>query len=131
VEFKMLCSPLEIVGRDGFVTGIVATRMELTEPDDSGRRAPVCVMDSDFTIECDTVISAVGTRANPLLSKAAPDLELTKRGYIVTDEDGTTNLPGVYAGGDIVTGAATVILAMGAGKKAANAMDRWLRQDRS
>jgi glutamate synthase (NADPH) small chain len=131
VEFKMLCSPLEIVGRDGFVTGIVATRMELTEPDDSGRRAPVCVMDSDFTIECDTVISAVGTRANPLLSKAAPDLALTKRGYIVTDEDGTTNLPGVYAGGDIVTGAATVILAMGAGKKAANAMDRWLRQDRS
>jgi glutamate synthase (NADPH/NADH) small chain len=130
VEFKMLCSPLEIVGRDGFVTGIVATRMVLTEPDESGRRAPVCVMDSDFTIECDTVISAVGTRANPLLSKAAPELELTKRGYIVTDDDGTTNLPGVYAGGDIVTGAATVILAMGAGKKAANAMDRWLREGR-
>ncbi|NTU72348.1 MAG: NADPH-dependent glutamate synthase [Coriobacteriia bacterium] len=127
VEFKMLCSPSEIVGRDGFVTGIVATRMELTEPDESGRRAPVCVMDSEFTIECDTVISAVGTRANPLLSKAAPELELTKRGYIVTDDDGTTNMPGVYAGGDIVTGAATVILAMGAGKKAAVAMDRWLR----
>ncbi len=127
VEFKMLCSPVEIVGRDGFVTGIVATRMELTEPDASGRRAPVCVMDSEFTIECDTVISAVGTRANPLLTKAAPDLELTARGYIVTDEDGATNLPGVFAGGDIVTGAATVILAMGAGKKAAQAMDRWLR----
>lgn len=127
VEFKMLCSPLEIRGREGFVTGIVATRMELGEPDASGRRAPVCVMDSDFEIECDTVIMAVGTRANPLLSNAAPDLELSGRGYIVTDDDGATNLPGVYAGGDIVTGAATVILAMGAGKKAARAMDRFLR----
>jgi glutamate synthase (NADPH) small chain len=86
------------------------------------------VMGSEFTIECDTVISAVGTRANPLLAKAAPDLELTKRGYIVTDEHGSTNMPGVFAGGDIVTGAATVILAMGAGKKAAAAMDRWLRR---
>jgi len=127
VDFKMLCSPLEVLGHDGFVTGIVATRMELTEPDSSGRRAPVCVLDSDFTIECDTVISAVGTRANPLLAKAAPDLALTKRGYIVTDDEGATNLAGVFAGGDIVTGAATVILAMGAGKKSAAAMDRWLR----
>ena len=127
VEFKMLCSPVEVVGKDGWVTGITATRMELTEPDSSGRRAPVCLMDSEFTIDCDTVISAVGTRANPLLKQAAPGLELSSRGYIVTDEDGTTNLPGVFAGGDIVTGAATVILAMGAGKKAAQAMDRWLR----
>ena len=127
VEFKMLCSPLEITGHDGFVTGIVASRMELTEPDASGRRAPVCVIGSEFTIECDTVISAVGTRANPLLRKAAPALDLTGRGYIVTDDDGATNLRGVFAGGDIVTGAATVILAMGAGKKAAQAMDRWLR----
>ncbi len=126
VEFKMLCSPLEIRGHDGWVTGIVATRMELSEPDESGRRAPVCVMDSDFVIDCDTVIIAVGTRANPLLADAAPDLELTRRGYIVTDDEGATNLPGVFAGGDIVTGAATVILAMGAGKKAARAMDRWL-----
>jgi glutamate synthase (NADPH/NADH) small chain len=127
VEFKMLCSPVEVVGRDGWVTGITATRMELAEPDSSGRRAPVCVMDSEFTIDCDTVISAVGTRANPLLKRAAPGIELSSRGYIVTDDDGTTNLRGVFAGGDIVTGAATVILAMGAGKKAANAMDRWLR----
>lgn len=127
VEFKMLCSPLEIRGHDGFVTGIVATRMELGAPDASGRRAPVCVLDSDFVIECDTVIMAVGTRANPLLSKAAPDLELTSRGYIVTDDDGATSMPGVFAGGDIVTGAATVILAMGAGKRAAQAMDGWLR----
>jgi len=126
IEFKMLCSPAEIVGRDGFVTGMVATRMELTEPDASGRRAPVCVLDSDFVIECDTVIIALGTRANPLLSQTTPDLDVSSRGYIVTDEDGATNKPGVFAGGDIVTGSATVILAMGAGKKAARAIDRWL-----
>jgi glutamate synthase (NADPH/NADH) small chain len=128
VEFKMLCAPSEIVGHDGFVTGIVATRQELAEPDESGRRAPVCVLGSDFTIDCDTVIMAIGTRANPLLKHAAPDLELSRRGYIVTDEEGATSLPGVFAGGDIVTGSATVILAMGAGKKAARAMDRWLRE---
>lgn len=128
VEFKMLCSPVEIVGHDGFVTGITASRMELGKPDSSGRRAPVCVVGSEFTIECDTVIMAVGTRANPLLASAAPDLELSSRGYILTGEDGATSKPGVFAGGDIVTGAATVILAMGAGKKAAEAMDRWLRE---
>ena len=128
VEFKMLCSPVEITGRDGWVTGLVATRMELGEPDSSGRRSPVCMLGSEFEIDCDTVIMAVGTRANPLVSAAAPDLALNKRGYIETDEDGSTSLPGVYAGGDIVTGAATVILAMGAGKRAAAAMDRWLRQ---
>ncbi len=127
VEFKMLCSPVEVRGRDGFVTGLVATRMELGDPDESGRRAPVCVLDSDFEIECDTVIIAVGTRANPLLSKAAPDLELDRRGYIVTDEAGATSIPGVYAGGDIVTGSATVILAMGAGKTAARSIDSWVR----
>ncbi len=126
IEFKMLCSPQEIVGRDGWVTGMVATRMELGEPDASGRRAPVCVMDSDFTIDCDTVIVALGTRANPLISQTTPDLEVTKRGYISTDADGATNKPGVFAGGDIVTGSATVILAMGAGKKAARAIDGWL-----
>lgn len=127
VEFKMLCSPVEVRGRDGFVTGLVATRMELGEPDASGRRAPVCVLDSDFEIECDTVIVAVGTKANPLLSKAAPDLELSSRGYIVTDGGGATSIPGVYAGGDIVTGSATVILAMGAGKTAARSIDAWVR----
>jgi glutamate synthase (NADPH/NADH) small chain len=130
VEFKMLCSPLEIRGHDGFVTGLTATRMELGEPDASGRRAPVCVLDSDFEIECDTVVMAVGTRANPLLSKAAPGLELTRRGYIVANEDCATSMPGVYAGGDIVTGAATVILAMGAGKTAARAIDSWVRRER-
>jgi glutamate synthase (NADPH/NADH) small chain len=126
VKFKMLCSPVEVIGRDGWVTGLGATRMELGEPDDSGRRAPVCVLDSDFTIDCDTVIVALGTRANPLLTNAAPDLELTSRGYIVTDDDGATSKPGVFAGGDIVTGSATVILAMGAGKKAARAIDSYL-----
>lgn len=130
VEFKMLCSPVEIRGRDGWVTGLVATRMELGEPDESGRRRPVCVLDSDFEIECDTVIMAVGTRANPLLSDAAPDIELSERGYIVTDEQGATSKAGVFAGGDIVTGAATVIEAMGAGQRAAKAMDGWLRGPR-
>jgi glutamate synthase (NADPH/NADH) small chain len=128
VRFEMLCSPVEITGSDGFVTGLVASRMELGEPDASGRRAPVCVLGADFEIECDTVIMAVGTRANPLLSQAVPDLELSSRGYILADEDGVTSKPGVFAGGDIVTGAATVILAMGAGKKSAHAMDRWLRE---
>jgi glutamate synthase (NADPH/NADH) small chain len=126
VEFKMLCSPLEILGRDGWVTGLVATRMELGDPDASGRRAPVCVLDSDFTIDCDTVIVALGTSANPLLTNAAPDLELTKRGYVAVGPDGATSKPGVFAGGDIVTGSATVILAMGAGKQAAAAIDLYL-----
>jgi glutamate synthase (NADPH/NADH) small chain len=130
IEFKMLCSPSEVVGRDGWVTGLIATKMELGEPDASGRRSPVCVLGSDFEIECDTVIIAVGTRANPLLADAAPDLRVSSRGYIETDEDGATSIPGVFAGGDIVTGAATVILAMGAGKRAATAMDTWLRRDR-
>lgn len=127
VEFKMLCAPTEIVGHDGFVTGIVATRMELGEPDASGRRAPVCVLGSEFTVDCDTVIMAIGTKANRLLSKAAPNVEVSNRGYVVTDADGATSQPGVFAGGDIVTGSATVILAMGAGKRAAQSMDRWLR----
>lgn len=126
IEFKMLCSPQEIVGKDGWVTGMVVTDMELGEPDASGRRSPVCVVGSEHTIDCDTVIVAVGTRANPLLTKAAPGLAVSPRGYIVTDEDGATSLPGVFAGGDIVTGSATVILAMGAGKRAARAIDRYL-----
>jgi glutamate synthase (NADPH/NADH) small chain len=127
VEFKMLCSPVEILGSDGWVTGVVASRMELGEPDASGRRSPTCVLGADFTIDCDTVIMAVGTRANTLTHDAARSVELTGRGYVIADEDGATSVAGVYAGGDIVTGAATVILAMGAGKRAARAMDAWLR----
>jgi glutamate synthase (NADPH/NADH) small chain len=130
IEFKMLCSPVEVVGHDGWVTGLVATRMALGEPDESGRRAPVCVAGSEFTIDCDTVIMALGTRANPLLTKSTPDLELTSRGYIRVDADGATSKPGVFAGGDIVTGSATVIQAMGAGKRAARAIDAWLKAQR-
>jgi glutamate synthase (NADPH/NADH) small chain len=130
IEFKMLCSPTEVVGHDGWVTGVVATRMELGEPDASGRRAPVCVVGSDFEIDCDTVIMALGTQANPLLTKTTPDLELTRRGYVVADADGATSKPGVFAGGDIVTGSATVIQAMGAGKRAARAIDEWLKERR-
>ncbi len=126
VQFRMLCSPEAILGHDGWVTGLNATRMELGEPDASGRRAPVCVLGSEFVIDCDTVIMAIGTRANPLLTKTTPDLDVSKRGYIVAAEDGSTSKPGVFAGGDIVTGSATVILAMGAGKRAARAMDEWL-----
>lgn len=128
IEFKMLCSPAEVLGKDGWVTGLIANRMELGEPDASGRRAPVCVVGADFTIDCDTVVMALGTRANPLLAKTAPDLELSERGYIVADEDGVTSKRGVFAGGDIVTGSATVILAMGAGKRAAHAIDEWLKK---
>ena len=122
VRFEMLCTPVEIIGRDGWVTGLTAQRMELGEPDESGRRAPMCVLGSDFTIDCDTVIMAVGTRANPLLAATAPDLELSRRGYVVADENGATSMPLVFAGGDCVTGSATVILAMGAGKRAASAI---------
>jgi glutamate synthase (NADPH) small chain len=129
VEFKMLCSPVEILGHDGWVTGLTATRMELGEPDASGRRAPVCLLDSDFVIDCDTVIIALGTRANPVLTSSAPDLELDRRGYIVADPSGATSIPAVFAGGDIVTGSATVIKAMGAGKRAAAAIDERLRAD--
>ena len=126
VQFEMLCSPAEIIGHDGWVTGLSVSRMELGEPDATGRRAPMCVLGSEFVIDCDTVIMAIGTRANPLLGQTTPGLELTKRGYIATDETGATSKPGVFAGGDIVTGSATVILAMGAGKRAARAIDQWL-----
>ena len=126
----MLCSPLEVVGKDGWVTGLLASRMELGEPDESGRRSPACILGSEFVLECDTVIMAIGTSANPLVSRGAPDLSTTRRGYIEADADGATSMPGVFAGGDIVTGAATVILAMGAGKTAALAMDRWLSAGR-
>jgi glutamate synthase (NADPH) small chain len=130
VTFTMLCSPLEVLGKDGWVTGLLSTRMELGEPDASGRRAPVCVLGSEFVVECDTVIMAIGTSANPLLTRGTSGLSVTRRGYVEVDPDGATSIPGVFAGGDIVTGSATVIQAMGAGKTAARAMDRWLRAGR-
>jgi glutamate synthase (NADPH/NADH) small chain len=100
--------------------------MQLGEPDASGRRSPAAIPDSEFTLECDLVVVAVGTRANPLLTATCPDLKLNRRGNIEVDADGMTSLPGVFAGGDIVRGAATVILAMGDGKRTARTIDRYL-----
>ncbi len=130
IEFHLLNNPVAIIGGDnGAVKAIKCIRMELGEPDASGRRRPVEKPGSDFELNVDTVIMAIGTRANPLIGNSTPGLELTDRGYIVANEEtGETTLPGVFAGGDIVTGSATVIAAMGAGKKAASAIDKYLKQ---
>jgi glutamate synthase (NADPH/NADH) small chain len=102
--------------------------MELGEPDASGRRKPVPVKGSEFQIEIDVAIPAIGTRSNPLLTKTIPDLSLNKKGYIIADEEtGMTSKKGVFAGGDIITGSATVILAMGAGRNAAKAINEYLK----
>lgn len=127
IEFQMLTAPLQILGDDNrWVRGLECQRMELGEPDDSGRRRPVPVPGSEFVIECDVVIEAIGTRANPLLTATTPDLKLNKWGYIEVDESGATSKPGVYAGGDITRGSATVILAMGDGKRAAMSIHEYL-----
>lgn len=102
--------------------------MELGEPDKSGRRSPVEIKDSEYLIDADTVIVAIGTNANPICTKSIPNLKLNKAGYIEVFNFGETNLEGIYAGGDIVTGSATVISAMGAGKKAAKAIDEYLKK---
>jgi glutamate synthase (NADPH/NADH) small chain len=124
IHFNWLTLPVEIVGdANGWVTGMRCQKMELGEPDASGRRRPVAVPGSDFLIDVDTVIYALGTTANPIIAQTTPGLETNKWNYIVTDErTGMTSIPGLFAGGDIVTGAATVILAMGAGKRAAKGM---------
>ena len=128
VRFDFLTAPVEVLGNaDGWVTGLRCIRVQLGEPDDHGRRIPTPVPDSEFTIECDMVVVAIGTRSNPLLTATAPELEINEWGYIRVDEHGMTSLPGVFAGGDIVRGAATVILAMGDGKRVAAAMDAYLR----
>lgn len=128
IIFKLLCNPTRVLGTpDGWVKGIECVRMELGEPDDSGRRRPIPVKGSEFIIDCDIVIPAIGTRANPLLTSTTPDMKLNKWGYIVIDEQGATSKPGVYAGGDIARGSATVILAMGDGKKAAASIDKYVR----
>jgi glutamate synthase (NADPH/NADH) small chain len=101
--------------------------MELGEPDDSGRRRPVPIKGSEFIIECDLVVEAIGTGANPLLTATTPDIKLNRWGNIIVDENGMTSKPGVFAGGDITRGGATVILAMGDGKKAAAAIHEYLR----
>lgn len=128
IELNLLCNPVEVIGDEtGRVKAIRCIRMELGEPDASGRRKPVEIKGSEFVLECDAVIVAVGNAPNPVLTKATPDLELTKWGTIKVDpETNATSKPGVYAGGDIVSGAATVILAMGAGRKAAGAMHEYL-----
>ncbi len=127
IDFRLLTNPTKIVGNDeGWVTHIECLRMELGEPDDSGRRRPVPVQGSEFLIECDTVIMAIGTGANPLIPSTTPGLDLNKWGYIVADDDGKTSKDAVWAGGDIVTGAATVILAMGAGRVAATEITEYL-----
>jgi glutamate synthase (NADPH/NADH) small chain len=124
VNFMWLTAPVEISGDgSGWVTGMRCQKMELGEPDASGRRRPVPTPGSDFAIDVDTVIYALGTTANPIIAQTTPGLQVNKWGYIEIDErTGMTSFPGVFAGGDIVTGAATVILAMGAGKRAAKGM---------
>ena len=128
VEFHFLTAPTKFTGDEkGRVVSMEGLKMELGEPDASGRRRPLPIKDSEFEIECDLAIIAVGSGANPLLTQSTEDLELNNWGYIVTDEEtGKTSKKGVWAGGDIVTGSATVILAMGAGRQAANSIHKYL-----
>jgi glutamate synthase (NADPH/NADH) small chain len=127
VKFEFLTAPVEVIGSDKrWVTGMKCQKMKLGEPDSSGRRRPEVIPGSEFVLECDTVVVAIGTKANPLLTATCPELKLNKWGNIVADENGATSIPGVFAGGDIVRGAATVILAMGDGKKSAQAIDKYL-----
>lgn len=136
IEFKLLCNPVEVLGyenpddkrdpKNGFVTGIKCIRMELGEPDEKGRRRPVPIEGSEFVLDVDTVVISIGTSPNPLIKSTTKGLEVNKHGGIIVNEDGLTSREGVYAGGDAVTGAATVISAMGAGKVAAKAIDEYL-----
>jgi glutamate synthase (NADPH/NADH) small chain len=127
VSFEFQVSPIAIDGdSDRWVTGLRCIDTAPGEQDDSGRRAPVPVDGSERVIPCDIVVVAVGTQANPLLTSSSPDLALTARGYVAADAHGMTNLAGVFAGGDIVRGSATVILAMGDGKRIAGAIDAYL-----
>ena len=129
IDFQMLTNPVEILGDEkGWVRALRCIRMELGEPDASGRRAPVPVAGSEFEIPVDGVIMALGTSPNPLIASTTKGLETERHGCIVADEWGATSRPGVFAGGDAVTGAATVILAMGAGRRAATAIDAYLRK---
>ena len=129
VEFVMLTAPVAIVGtEDGWVSALRCQKMELGPPDDSGRRRPQAIDGSEFDLPAGIVINAVGTSANPLLTATAPDLALNKWGNILTSNEGETSIPGVFAGGDIVRGGATVILAMGDGKRAATAINEYLKR---
>jgi glutamate synthase (NADPH/NADH) small chain len=128
IEFMLLTNPTRYLGNEqGRLTGMECLKMELGEPDSSGRRRPVPVAGSEFQFDCDLCIVAVGSGANPLLTRSTPDMRLNRWGYIAADpETGKTTKKGVWAGGDIVTGAATVILAMGAGRKAADSIHNYL-----
>lgn len=136
IDFRLLNNPTEILGyhnpddprdpKNGFVTGMKCIRMELGEPDERGRRRPVPVPDSEFTLDVDTVVMAIGTSPNPLIKNTTDGLSVNPHGGIIVNEEGLTSREGVYAGGDAVTGAATVISAMGAGKTAAKAIDAYL-----
>ena len=128
IVFDLLTNPVEILDDGkGWVKSIKCIRMELGEADESGRRSPVPVPGSEFEIDADTVIMALGTSSNPLIAKTTAGLETTRRGCLVADEEGATTRPGVFAGGDAVTGAATVILAMGAGRTAARSIDAYIK----
>ena len=136
IEFRLLCNPVEILGyhnpenardpKNGFVKGMACVRMELGEPDERGRRRPVVIEGSEFILDVDTVIMSIGTSPNPLIKSTTEGLEVNRHGGIIVNEDGLTSRKAVYAGGDAVTGAATVISAMGAGKTAAKAIDEAL-----
>ena len=128
IEFKTLCNPVEILGdENGRACGIKCIRMELGEPDASGRRRPIEVPGSEFVLDVDTVIMSLGTSPNPLIRSTTPGLDTNRKGCLIVNEEEMTTRDGVFAGGDAVTGAATVILAMGAGKKGAAAIDRYLK----
>lgn len=130
VTFQMLTNPLKILGDEkGWVRAILCQQMILGEPDEKGRRKPIAVDGSEFEIPCQVVVEAIGTRANPLLTATTPDLKVNDKGYIQIDENNMTSKAGVFAGGDIVRGAATVILAMGDGKRTAGSIDKYLRQN--
>lgn len=132
IEFRLLTNPIEFLGDEqGWLTGMKCVQMELGEPDESGRRRPMPIEGSEFEIPVDTAIVAVGQSPNPLIRQTTADLEVSRHGTIVADEDtGATSVPGIFAGGDVATGAATVITAMGAGRRAADAIDEYLAEKR-
>jgi glutamate synthase (NADPH/NADH) small chain len=128
VIFKLLTNPVKFIGDEkGILKEVECIQMKLGEPDDSGRRRPVPIEGSNFKIKIDTALVAIGQSPNPLIPTTVKGLKIGKWGNIETDKDGRTNIPGIFAGGDIATGAATVILAMGAGKKAARVIDKYLK----
>ena len=130
VIFELLTNPTRFIGNDkGLLTDVECIRMKLGEPDDSGRCRPIPIDGSEFKIKINTALVAIGQSPNPLIPSSVKNLEIGKKGNIITDEDGKTSVPGIYAGGDIATGAATVILAMGAGKRAARAIDKYLKKN--